>query len=102
MIEFVISKNTAERKFGCSDVSYFVQAICYDKEHMFDKHLIDIRQCLNIDRNSFNETLKLYNGIIEHFDYIFIPDPLVFKTEEEADKFIKEYLEPQLIAAKLL
>ena len=82
---------------------YFVLMVC-NKHISTIKCDNEISDYLQIDQYSFNEALKAYNGQYKNLwtNRVFNPTILYFTNEENANLFIKEYLEPNLIAKELL
>ena len=101
MIKFIIEENNDYYKVGNYTNGYFINALDCDTLRGF----INIRQYFNIDYDSFGESLRSYGGShqsTKSLDDAWIITVLYFKSKENAKLFIKEYLEPQLVASQLL
>ena len=104
MIKFVIRENDEHYNIADNTDGYFIRAF-YHEECLPFTRFINIAKCLEIDCCSFNKVLSSYGGLHQSYSYsneVYTVDVLYFRNKENAERFIKEYLEPQLIATKLL
>lgn len=60
-----------------------------------------IRKFLQVDINNFNKALNSYGGIYKRLSKMFERDILFFTHKEDIELFVKEYLEPLLVAKQL-
>ena len=85
------------------DAGYYItMKIKHNKYKHNDDEII--RRFLQIDINSFNNALNLYGWSRQSYGYlneIYTTHILYFKNKENAELFLKEYLEPQLITKQL-
>lgn len=107
MIRFTIRKNdehyNTAYNIADSNDGYFIRAIIYD-EYVSLTNSINIAEYLNIDCCDFDKALSSYGGLNQTYSYlskVYTIGILYFINREDAELFLKEYLEPQLIAKQL-
>ena len=91
MIIFDINKML----FGCC-----IRMLCDEFPYVYNYN-DEINDYLQINHDDFEKSLNSYNGYyynVGDSSDVFI---LHFDNKEDAERFIKEYLEPQLIAKEL-
>lgn len=81
------------------DLGYYI-TMNFDDTSLY-KNSKNIIRYLNIDVDSFSNTLRLYDGIYGCTGLIYGYNTLLFRHKERAELFIKEYLEPLLVAKQL-
>ena len=104
MIKFVIRENDEHYNIADSTEGYFIRTMNYG-EYMPSRRFVNILKYLDIDYHDFNKALSSYGGSHQTYSYsnnVCTVHVLYFINREDAELFIKDYLEPQLITKQLL
>ena len=80
---------------------YYITILCNKYPYTYYRYDNDISDYLQIDRDDFEKSLNSYNGCYYNVGNSFNIFILYFKNIEDAELFVKEYLEPHLIVKEL-